>query len=388
MNEKQALFYHDFYATDFSATVLSCNKLNNAYEIILDKTLFYPEGGGQPGDVGRLNEIAVIDTYYSEDNIVHKTYNPIEPGTTVAGKINWNLRYKRMQSHSGEHIISGIIFKKYGFNNVGFHMNDNFITIDYDGKIPKDDIKILEIEFNNIIAKNLPIQKIEYANPKDCNIMYRSKKEINTTLKIINIPEVDSCACCGTHVNTTSEINLIHIISHNYYKSGTRIEVVIGLTAIEYIINTENILNSSAMLLSAPKLEIESYIKDIISNNNNNIFELNRRIRQLCDIILLGSKIIDDVLVINLIDLGNDGINYVSTKIKEDAKIIFVYSDKYFFIKVNHENSIPIIDEIKKSNFINGGGRLNYLRGELKIDVSKFISFLHDLIITFDRRFI
>lgn len=369
------LFYDDFYTVDFKAVVIECYRKNDNYFIILDRTLFYPEGGGQPGDNGKLNNINVLDTFYFQNSIVHLCDTPIKIGTTVIGKINWDCRYKRMQSHSGEHIVSGIIKKLYGYNNIGFSLNDSFVTMDYDGKIYENDLLNLEIETNRVIQKNLPIIINKYSSSSECNINYRSKKQINEELRIVTIPDVDDCACCGTHVKSTSEINLIHIAYHEYTNKGTRLQVVFGNRALEYIYNNECILQYTSKLLSSPKTEIPSFVKSNVNKINNLTFELTKFKRLCTDFYCENGKLIDKVFFINLNNLELDCLNYAASKLYEHTNILII-SGNNFFLKFDNKLS-NILNNSKNNDLYIGGGKNNFIRGILKIDVNKFIDVLN-----------
>ena len=149
MTEK--LFYEDVYKSEFNARVLSCNKNGDRYDVILDKTLFYPEGGGQPADNGTINGIKVFDVHEDGDDIVHYISKPVEEGTQINGVVDMERRVRLMQQHSGEHIVSGIIHHKFGYDNVGFHMGSEFITIDFNGVVPKESIDEIEKEANEAV---------------------------------------------------------------------------------------------------------------------------------------------------------------------------------------------------------------------------------------------
>ena len=187
MTEK--LFYNDVYKSEFNARVLSCNKNGDRYDVILDKTLFYPEGGGQPADNGTINGIKVFDVHEDGDDIVHYISEPVEEGAEIKGVVDMERRVRLMQQHSGEHIVSGIIHHKFGYDNVGFHMGSEFITIDFNGVVPKESIDEIEKEANEAVYKNFAVN-IFYPTPEELEkLEYRSKKALEGAVRIVQFGE-------------------------------------------------------------------------------------------------------------------------------------------------------------------------------------------------------
>ena len=235
MNTMNELFYQDAYCTDFDSEVISCAKGKHGYEIVLNDTAFYPEGGGQPGDLGTLNEAAVKDTHRKNGVILHITDIPLEPGTAVHGTIDWNRRFDLMQQHSGEHIFSGIVHQLFGYENIGFHLGEDTITLDFSGPLTWEDLKTVETKANEIVYRNERIE-ISYPSPKQLAQMeFRSKKELEGLVRIVTIPDADVCACYGTHVRQTGEIGLIKVLSTASRRNGTRTEIVCGRRALRYV---------------------------------------------------------------------------------------------------------------------------------------------------------
>ena len=233
MSEMNELFYRNPYLTSFDAVVTSCEPVKKGYEITLSDTCFYPEGGGQPADLGTLNSIPVLDVRRKKDDaIVHLIDTPIETGKTVHGEIDWQHRFSLMQNHSGEHIVSGLIHKKFGYDNVGYHMSD-VITLDLSGHLTWDELMEIERETNQVIWDNRPINILYPSDAEIENLDYRSKKELSGTIRLVEIPDADLCACCGTHVYRTGEIGLVKFLSMINYKGGVRIEMVAGDLALK-----------------------------------------------------------------------------------------------------------------------------------------------------------
>ena len=236
--ETEKLYYQDPLLTEFSAKVLSCTQTAKGYQVILDATAFYPEGGGQPCDFGRLGDAKVLDVREQEGELLHTCDKPLEAGSRVTGKICWERRLDLMQQHTGEHILSGIICKRYGAHNVGFHMGSDVTTIDFDKPIPQEDIPVLEAIANGAIFQNQPV-RCEYPSEEELeNIPYRSKRRLPYPVRIVTAGEYDCCACCGTHLPFTGQVGPIKILSMVKFHQGVRMEIVCGGRALSWFQKT------------------------------------------------------------------------------------------------------------------------------------------------------
>ena len=232
--ETRKLYYEDSHLQTFSATVRSCQPANGGFEIILDATAFYPEGGGQPCDLGTLDSVQVLDVKERNGEIIHLCDAPLEAGAQVAGQIDWGRRFDHMQQHSGEHIVSGLIHGTYGYHNVGFHMGKGLVTIDFDGQLTWLQLMEIERQANRIIWENRKV-KIWYPSEQELpNVNYRRKKDLPWPVRIVEFPGADVCACCGTQVTYTGQIGLVKFISCIKFKEGVRIEMAAGARAMAY----------------------------------------------------------------------------------------------------------------------------------------------------------
>lgn len=228
------LFYEDINITEFEAKVVSCefDDSKKAYKVVLDATAFFPEEGGQSADVGTLGGQEVKDVQIKEDIIYHYVEQAIEVGSTVSGKVDWKQRFDFMQQHSGEHILSGLIHNRFGYNNVGFHLSNNEVTMDFNGVIDWEQISELELEANKVIYKNLPVEISYPAKETLANMEYRSKIEIEGQVRIVTIPGVDVCACCAPHVSYTGQIGILKVVGLQSYKGGVRLNILCGERAL------------------------------------------------------------------------------------------------------------------------------------------------------------
>ena len=247
------------YDTYFDAIVLESTEYKGKTGYVFDKTLFFPEEGGQSSDKGLVNGFNVTDVQISGGRIIHFIDGELKVGDSVHGEIDWNHRFRNMQCHSAEHIFSGLVYSKFGFNNVGFHLSNNTATMDYDGFLSPEDIKALEFRTNEIIIENRPI-KAEYPEPERLQeIEYRSKKELSGPVRIVTVEGVDVCACCAPHVRSTAEIGLFKVLSFEKYKGGVRIHYLAGFRAIaDYEVRLSALRDISATLSAKPYSESEA----------------------------------------------------------------------------------------------------------------------------------
>ena len=233
MTEK--LYYQDAYLKKFSGRILSCTEGKKGYEVILDRSAFYPEGGGQPGDSGFLGGVCVTDTHEKGGEIVHYCASPLEAGSIVEGEIDFSRRFDFMQQHSGEHIVSGLIHSRFGCDNVGFHMGKDTVTIDFNCAISAEELMEIEREANALIWKNIPIIASWPDGATLSSLPYRSKKALSGDVRIVECVGADMCACCGTHVKSAGEIGLIKLLSVHPFRDGVRIEMLAGKRAYDYV---------------------------------------------------------------------------------------------------------------------------------------------------------
>jgi len=226
------LYYDDVYQRTFSASVLRCSEGKHGWEVVLDRTCFYPEGGGQPCDTGTLGAARVTEVHESGDEIVHTCDAPLSG--EVRGEIDWDRRFDLMQQHSGEHIVSGLIHAQYGYENVGFHMGADVITIDLSGELDEAALQEIERKANAYIWTDAEV-RIEWPDAdRLATIPYRSKKALTGAVRIVTFPGADCCACCGTHVRRTGEIGLVKLLSCQKFREGVRIEMLCGARALAY----------------------------------------------------------------------------------------------------------------------------------------------------------
>ena len=227
------LYYEDSHLTVFSATVTGILVNGTGFWVTLDETAFYPEGGGQPSDRGTLADAKVLDVQEKEDNVWHLVDKPLSVGQQVDGNIDWDRRFDLMQQHTGEHIVSGIANRLYGCHTVGFHMGEDVITIDFDVLLSEEGLREIELLANKAIYENLPVNCSVPSEEELAKIPYRTKKALPYPVRLVEIPGIDNCACCGVHTKTTGEIGMIKLLSCVKFHQGVRIEMVCGMRAYQ-----------------------------------------------------------------------------------------------------------------------------------------------------------
>lgn len=265
MTEK--LYEQDAFLSQFEGKVLSCEKGKKGFDLLLDRTAFYPEGGGQPYDTGTLGGVKVLEVHNREGEIIHTCDAPLEPGRTITGVIDWDRRFDLMQQHSGEHIVSGLAHSLWGCENVGFHMGAEVVTIDLSLPLNQDQLARLEAEANRCIYLDLPAN-ISYPSREELeHIPYRSKKELTGQVRIVTFPGADCCACCGTHVRSAGQVGLVKLLTMQKFREGVRIELVCGNRAFRYLSRALEQNAQVSHLLSAKIFETGTAAARLLAEN-------------------------------------------------------------------------------------------------------------------------
>lgn len=262
--ETVKLYEKDVYIAEFQAKVVACRRKDDRILAALDQTAFFPEGGGQPADTGTLGDALVLDVQEKDGVIWHTVSAELTPGETVVGTLDFRWRRRNMQNHTGEHIVSGIVHRAFGYDNVGFHMGEDAVTVDFNGPITEEQLAEIEEAANDAVEQNLPVQ-VSYPDREELETLdYRSKKEISGQIRIVTIPGVDVCACCGTHVSATGEVRLIKLLSVQNYKGGVRIAMLCGQDAIEDYQRKHAWMTEAMHLLSAKPENVCGRIRKLL----------------------------------------------------------------------------------------------------------------------------
>lgn len=266
------LYETNSYLTQNDTTITSYECREGRHFITLDETIFFPNEGGQYADTGKLiigsDTINLIDGNINGDEIIYEISAPIQSGTSVHCVLDWDIRFSKMQQHSAEHIMCGIVHELYGYDNVGFHLSDDEpITFDIDGVITDEQIRDLEKRANFVITSNQPIKDSYPTKDELKDISYRSKIEIEGQVRLITIGSIDSpvdiCACCAPHVRTTGEIGLVKIVNYVNWKGGIRFYMLAGRRAFEYLSKEHDILKELSRSFSTNIDDVSQKIFDM-----------------------------------------------------------------------------------------------------------------------------
>ena len=284
MVQTRKLFYEDVYLGEFEANVLECRPEKSGSAVLLDRTAFYPEGGGQPADTGFLGDARVLDVQEKNGEILHYTDRPLKEGQAVVGKIDWDRRFDLMQQHSGEHIVSGMLHAAFGLDNVGFHMGSDVITIDLNQVLTMEQLLEIETRANRYIWTD---RDVEISYPSDAELQqipYRSKKELTDQVRLVTFPGADICACCGLHVARTGEIGMVKILSVVRFRDGVRVEMISGGRVLSYLqaVSAQNRQVSAA--LSVPPYETAGAVARMQEENYNLRGRLHQMEKQIIEL--------------------------------------------------------------------------------------------------------
>ncbi len=378
------LFDEDAYLTDFSAVILSMEKEKDVTEIVLDKTGFFPEQGGQTPDRGYLNESPVSDVQIKDEIIYHYVKNEyaenFKVGDTVKGRIDFQHRFSNMQLHSGEHIFSGLVFREYGFNNVGFHLSDNTATMDYDGVLTDEDVLKLETMANEVIVSNKSIFT-SYPDEETLKVLnYRSKKELSGPIRIVEIEDTDVCACCAPHVKLTGEIGMLKIINRENHRGGVRITYLCGFRALSFYRDALDTLKYLQNTLSAKPGREKEAIKKLSDDNK----ELAYR-----NVGLIQSKLSGDITLLEEpIWIGEkeyaEHLRFIINCMHErfsDTVFAFAGNDEdgYRYLIESDSKDLTEISKLLRERFnAKGGGRKDSIQGSAPLKADD-IGFLFNL---------
>ena len=370
MTEK--LFYQDSHRTEFTAKVISCEEAKDGYRVVLDQTVFFPEGGGQYADTGMLGDTEVTDVHEKDDVIYHTTKAPLEAGSEVNGKINWDERFEKMQQHTGEHIVSGIVHERFGYNNVGFHLGSDYCTMDFDGPISKEQLKEIEAAANEAVYQDLEIKILYPSKDELKDLDYRSKIEIEGQVRIVEIPGYDVCACCAPHVKTTGEIGAITLVSMVNYKGGERITMLCGRRAMRDYEKKDSMTKEISALLCAKEYEVAEAVvrlKDEQNRMKSQLAEMQqKRLEYLVAEIAVDQKL---VTVFYSTLSGNLPREMMNKLLDKGAEICAVFAgtdeEGYRYVIGSRSEDVSPLSKMLNTTFQGrGGGKPEMVQGSVK----------------------
>ncbi len=373
------LYEQDAYLAVFEAVVLSCEPAKKGYAVVLDQTAFFPEGGGQPADIGTLGDAVVCDVQIKNDIITHVTDKPLAVGETVSGTINWDVRYARMQNHTAEHLLSGLIHREYGYDNVGFHLNDDYVTLDVSGSLSAEDVARLESEANRAVYENHAVTA-RFPTPEELPTLdYRSKLDLSEGVRLVTIEGCDVCACCAPHVAKTGEIGIIKILDFIPYKGGTRITMLSGAPAYRDYAALHEATRSIMRLLSAPRDKVAEFV----SRDHETIAVLraeNVRLAEQLVMARLETVVLDTVVCGFTKDASFDALRACTERIaqKDTLCAVFSFGDDGSAAYILSQEDGDVRDTVKALNAAfngKGGGKPVYAQGKLTATKEELLAF-------------
>lgn len=374
------LYENDSYIKNFSATVVSCEEKDGAYSVVLNQTAFFPEGGGQDADKGKINDADVLDVQIKNDVIYHKVNKPFNVNEEVTCTLDWETRFSRMQNHTGEHIVSGVIHSLFGYNNVGFHMNDTLVTLDVDGPLSDEDIKKVELKANNAIYENKSIKAIYPTAEELPDYDYRSKLDITEGVRLIEIEDYDLCACCAPHVAKTGEIGIIKIVSYIPYKKGTRIEMLCGALALNDYQNLHSTNKAVMNMLSAKRFEIAESVERIQGELSSARAE-NKKLMSEMATLKMEKHISGNKICVFIDGVSYDELRNCSNSLIEEFEYCYLFSntgdDNYIYVVSSKENIVrELVQNLNKAFNGKGGGRDTYAQGKITGTKDEILEYL------------
>ncbi len=385
----EKLYYVNSHLHEFFANVISCApspKYEGQYQVILDKTAFFPEGGGQLADTGTIGASRVTDVHEKDGIVVHYVNLSLEPGLEYHCSLDWEQRWRRMQNHSGEHIFSGLVHRNFGFENVGFHMGPAFMTLDFSGELREEDICFLEKRANEKVRDDIPVKTFFPTVQEQETLSYRSKKEILSDLRLVEIPGVDLCACCAPHVSSTGEVGLVKVLDNMRHRGGTRLFLVCGMDAFEYSREMQSSVTGVSRLLSAKREEIVHAVSKLLSDKETAKEKHSRLAMEYVKLraesipanegnIILFESCLDEPAqreLVNLLSVKCEGFAAVFCG-EDGAPYRYIIGSEHTDLRA----LAPLINEKVSGK---GGGKSSMISGRALADRSVIVKALEDLI--------
>ena len=364
------LYEKDAYLTECKAHILEQVEYKGKIGYILDQTVLYPTGGGQPNDLGMINNIKVLDVAIIEDEIVNFIEGKLEVGQEVDCKIDFERRFDHMQQHSGEHIISGVLCSLYNCDNVGFHLGKEEVVIDYNVDLNKEQIEEAERIANQAIYEDIKPDIFIL----DSDLDYRSKKELTGDIRIVKFGKYDCCACCGTHVHSAGEVGMILVTGFESVKKGTRIHILCGKRAYRYIKAMQEDTKKVSAMVSKPIGNLSEGVDKVLKDVENLRNELSIYKKEYLHSLAMSVK--DDPVF-----YANDKLDPSAARILlnewENKKAVFILYNGMFMYSADNVNLL--LNALRKNYVVKGGGKNNFAQGKIEATIDQIKAVYQDL---------
>ena len=371
--ETEKLYYQDPFMGEFTATVLACEAGKTGFQVVLDRTAFYPEGGGQPADHGTLGGSNVTDVHEKDGVIFHTCDQAVEIGETVTGRIDWARRFDHMQQHSGEHIISGILCRDYRCDNVGFHMGADTVTIDYNADISWEQALDAQRKANEVIWADQATE-IAYPSPQElATLDYRSKKELTGKVRIVTFPEADCCACCGTHVLRAGQVGIIKVLSCQKFREGVRLEILCGKRALDYLCRTYDQARAIGQQLSVKPQDTLAAVERLEAELSAAKVRMAQLEEAVFESMARDNEGRGDVVLFQPPMKGDSVRKLADAVAKRCGGLAAVFAGEdgqyaYALVRADGADIAPLVKDLNKTLNGRGGGRGGFAQGSVQTD--------------------
>ena len=371
--ETEKLYYADPFLQEFTATVLSCEAAKGGFAVTLDRTAFYPEGGGQPADHGTLGGAHVTDVHEKGGVIFHTCDRAVETGSTVTGTLDWARRFDHMQQHSGEHIISGILCADYHCDNVGFHLGADVVTIDYNADISWEQALDAERKANEAIWADRAVE-ITYPEKAALDALdYRSKKELTGQVRIVTFPGADCCACCGTHVFRAGQVGLIKVLSCQKFREGVRLEILCGKRALDYLGRTYDQAKAIGQQLSVKPQDTLAAVERLEAELSAAKLRMAQLEEAVFESMARDNEGRGDVVLFQPPMKGDSVRKLADAVAKRCGGLAAVFAGEngqyaYALVRADGADIAPLVKDLNKALNGRGGGRGGFAQGSVQTD--------------------
>lgn len=366
----ELLYLKDAYQARCSAVVQACTPAGEGFFVVLDQTVFFPEGGGQPSDVGRIGTANVLDVREMGGTVVHLTDAPLCVGDEVSAEIDFALRFSRMQNHTGEHLLCGLAHRMYGCENVGFHLTDDVVTFDLDKLLSDAQVAELQEAAMRAVYENREVTAVSAQFVEE----YRSKLEADEHLRVVIIEGYDKCACCAPHVKRTGEIGAIRILEKSPHRGGCRLTLVCGEAAYRDYTRLDAAAHGLMSALSVPRGEILSGVEKVLCERD----ALRR------EVVALKGKLALHELVVETV--GEVGFGYLEeaefdtmracANTREEKTLVLLAGDGKFVVR--GEGAKELGDRLTQAFSGKGGGKPDFVQGKLNATREAVAAFLEN----------
>ena len=379
--ETEKLYYSNGKLSSFTATVLECREAKDGWDVVLDRTAFYPEGGGQPCDRGTLERLEVLDVQERKGCILHRLEQPLLPGTEVRGQVDLARRFDYAQQHTADHILTGVIHRRYGLDNVGFHMGKESTFIDLNGVLDESALFEMERVANEAVWMDLPVEASWPDDSTLARLDYRSKKALTGPVRIVTIPGIDVCACCGTHVEHTGAVGLIKILSVTRLRGGVRVEYAAGRRAYHYLDTVQQQNRMIYAVLSARPLHTAEAVRRLLEERDAARKRCVALEQKRFEVLAQQQSGQGDTLLFEE-ELNADGVRRLADAVKETCGgTVLVFSGAedtgyQYALAAQEGNLRPLGKALNEALNGRGGGREDtFLQGSVRADRTQIEAF-------------